>query len=104
MSVLAVAPEGAVVLDLGAARAARAEVRVAAGVNSSFIKLAAGYVEVRAEFALATAEALQAGRISDGLAGLLADPADVDALLADGLTAQDLEELTKFIAGSSLGE
>ena len=104
MSVLSEAPAGSTVLDLGAARVARAEVRVAEGKASSFIKLAAGFVEVRAEFALATAEAFQAGQISVGLAGLLVDPADVDVLLADGLTAQDLEAVTKFIAGASLGE
>ena len=104
MSVLSEAPAGATVLDLGAARAARAEVRAAAGTGSSFIKLAVGFVEVRSEFELATAEAFKANEIAAGLAGLLVDPDDAAVLLADGLTAQDLVEITQFIAGSSLGE
>ena len=104
MAILSEAPEGAAVLDLEASRAARAEARTAAGKGSSFLKLAVGYVEIRPEFPLSVADAFKAEDINAGLAGMLVDPADVDALLADGLTAQDLEALTKFISGVSLGE
>jgi hypothetical protein len=103
MSILKKAPAGAEVLDLDAAHAARAEARAAAGKTSSFIKISAGYVEVRAEAPLSAAVALQSENIRDGLAGLLVDPADIDALLGE-ITSQDLEALTGFITGSSLGE
>ena len=104
MSILKAAPEGATVLDLDAARVARAEARAAAGQGASFLKFAAGYVEVKPEFALSVAFDLQAERIEEGLAGLLVDPADLEALLADGLTAQDLKSITEFITGTPLGE
>lgn len=104
MAILAKVPDGADVLDLGAGRAARAEARAAAGKGRSFLKLAAGFVEVLPEFPLTVADAFKAEDINAGLAGLLVDPTDLDALLADGLTAQDLEALTKFITGVSLGE
>ena len=104
MAILSEAPEGSEVLDFGAARAARAEARAAAGKGSTFVKLAAGFVEVRPEFALSVADAFKAEDIKAGLAGMLVDPADALALLADGLTAQDLEALTKFISGVTLGE
>ena len=104
MAILSEVPAGADVLDLGAARAARAEVRAESGKGSVFVKLAAGFVEVRAEFSLQTAFDFKSEDIKAGLAGLLVDPADVDALLADGLTAQDLEEITKLVSGVTLGE
>ena len=104
MAILSEAPEGSAVLDFGAARAARAEARAASGKGSSFLKLAAGYVEVLPEFPLSVADAFKAEDITAGLAGLLVDPTDVGVLMADGLTAQDLEALTKFISGVSLGE
>lgn len=103
MTVLKTAPAGADVLDLGAARSARAEARAAAGKGDAFIKLTVGYVGVKAEIPLGVATDLQNENLRDGLAGLLADPADVDALL-DELTANDIQELTKFITGASLGE
>lgn len=103
MSILKKAPEGAAVLDLGAAHAARAEARAEAGQSRSFIKLTAGYVEVRPEVPLIAALDLQEEKIREGLAGLLSDPADVDELLKE-ITAQDVEALTGFITGSSLGE
>jgi hypothetical protein len=104
MSILKAAPAGANVLDLGAARVARAEARAAEGKGNPFLKLAAGYVEVKAEFSLTVAFDFKAEDIKAGLAGLLVDPADVDALLEDGLTAADLSEITTFVSGFSLGE
>jgi len=104
MSVLLTAPEGANVLDLGAARAARAEVRASEGVSAPYLKLAAGYVPVKPEFDITVALDFQAEDIRGGLEKLLADPADLDLLLADGLSKQDLEEITQFLVGSTLGE
>ena len=104
MSVLSEAPAGAAVLDLGAARVARAEVRAAAGAGNPVIKLAVGFVELQAEFPVASAEAFEAGRISEGLGGLLVDREDAAVLLAEGLSAQDLRAIAEFIAGASLGE
>lgn len=103
MAILKDAPEGARVLDLGAARAARAEARAAAGEGNPVIKLSVGYVEVLPEIAISVAVILEAGDIKNGLAGLLVDSADVDALLTE-LTSEDVSALTKFIAGASLGE
>jgi len=104
MAILSEAPKGAKVLDLGAARAARAEVRAAEGQGNPVIKLTAGFVEVRPEIAISIASAFENNDIRAGLAGLLVDPADVDALFEDGLTAQDMEEITKFLTGMTLGE
>lgn len=104
MAILSEVPTGSNVLDIGAARAARAEVRAAEGKSTSFVKLSAGFVEVRSEFALQTAFDFKAEDLRAGLAGLLVDPADVDVLLADGLTAQDLTEITKLVSGATLGE
>lgn len=103
MSVLKEAPEGSPVLDLGAARVARAEARAAAGEGNPFVKVSAGYIEVLPEIAISVAVTLEAGDIQKGLAGLLVDPADVGALLEE-LTSKDVEALTSFITGSSLGE
>jgi hypothetical protein len=94
MAILSKAPEGAKVLDLGAARSARAEVRAAEGQGNPVIKLAAGYVEVRPEISISIASAFENNDIRGGLAGLLVDPADVDALFDDGLTAQDMEAVS----------
>lgn len=102
--ILKTAPEGAEVLDLGAARVARAEARAAEGKAASFIKLSSGFVEVKAEMPIDVAFKFAAEDIRGGLADLLADPSDLDVLLADGVSAQDLAEITKFIAGASLGE
>ena len=103
MSILKEAPAGAKVLDLGAERVARAEARAAAGDGAPVLKLAAGYVEVRSEIPLSVAEDIQRD-LKVGLAGLLVDPADVEALYADGLSTGDLEAITKFITGNTLGE
>ena len=104
MAILNEAPKGAKVLDLEAGRVARAEARAADGAANPVIKLAAGFVEVLPEVTIAVATAFEQGNIREGLAGLLVDPADVDALFADGLTAKDMEEITKFLSGLSLGE
>ena len=104
MAILQKAPEGAKVLDLEVARIARAEVRAAEGKGNPFLKLKAGFVEVRAEIAISVATQLEQNDIQGALAGLLADPADVTALLEDGLSNGDLEEITKFLTGLTLGE
>ena len=93
-------PEGAEVFDLGAARVARAEART----TKSYIKLAKGYVETVTEIPLAAAFAITDDNIKGALSLFVADPADVDALLADGLTSGDIQAITQFIAGKSLGE
>lgn len=103
MSILKQAPKGSEVLDLGAARAARAEARAAAGKGRSFIKLTVGYVEVKPEIPLSVADDLVNEKVREGLAGILADPDDVAALLGE-ITQNDVEELAAFITGTSLGE
>lgn len=104
MAILSAAPEGARVLDLDAARAARAEARAAAGEGLPLIKVSAGFVEVRAEVDLTAAEDFLAGKFREGLALLLADPADIDAVLAGGLSKDDLDAIGTFITGASAGE
>jgi hypothetical protein len=104
MAILNTAPEGANVLDLGAARAARAEVRAASGQSVPLIKIDAGFIEVRPEIDLLCAEDFVAGKFHEGLAKLLVDPADIDVLLADGLSKDDLEAITTFVTGTGLGE
>ena len=105
MAILSKAPEGAKVLDLEAGRTARAEARALAGEGNPIIQLSGSrFVEVKAEFSIAVAIDFQNENIKGGLAALLVDPADVDVLLADGLSQQDIAEIAKFIAGLSLGE
>jgi len=104
MSILTDAPEGAKVLDLGAARVARAEARAAAGDGVQVIKVDAGYVQVRPEMDLEAAEDFLAARFRAGLAKLLVDPADVDPLLAGGLSKGDLDAIGEFITGTTQGE
>jgi hypothetical protein len=105
MAILSKAPEGAKVLDLEAGRIARAEARAQAGEGNPIIKLSGNrFVEVKAEFSISVAIDFQNEDIKGGLAALLVDPADVDALLADGLSQQDIAEIAKFISGLSLGE
>lgn len=104
MAILSSAPEGAEVLDLDAARAARAEARAAAGKGLPLIKVSAGYVEAKPEIDLECAEDFLAGRFRDGLAKLLADPADVDALWAGGLSRADLDTIGEFVNGATSGE
>ncbi len=97
------APEGANVLDLAALRVARQEARAAAGKTVSLIKLAAGYVEVVPEVPLEAAFAFEQGDLKGGLSSMLTDPADVDALLADGLTGEDIKAISNFLQ-AELGE
>ena len=103
MSILKKVPEGAEVLDLGAARVARAEARVAEGKAGRFLKISAGYIECKVEIPVEVAFTLQSD-VKEGLAGILMDPKDIDALLADGLSSQDLEAMTDLVTGKSLGE
>ncbi|MET4780808.1 hypothetical protein [Glaciihabitans sp. UYNi722] len=102
MAILEKAPEGAQVLDLGAARAARAEARV--GQPRSVIRLSVGFVELKAELDVLCAEDFAASRISDGLRRVVADPADLAELVKGGLTAEDLQAIVEFVTGNSLGE
>jgi hypothetical protein len=104
MAILETAPDGAQILDLGAARAARAEARTAAGDPNPVIKLTAGFVEVTPEVDVLSAEDFAAGQIRSGLSKLLIDPADVDELVKGGLSAEDLEQIVTFITGKRLGE
>lgn len=102
MAILESAPAGASVLDLGAARNARAEARQ--GKPAPVIKLAAGYVEVSPEMDVLSADDFAAGRIKEGLSKMLADPNDVEALVAGGVSKDDLEAIVQFVTGASLGE
>jgi len=104
MALLNKAPEGVVVLDLNAERVARAEQRARDGKGNPFLKLDAGYVELKAEFPITVAELFQALEIRAGLEVILADSTDVDALLEAGLSGQDIGAITKFVAGLTLGE
>lgn len=104
MSVLQVAPDGSQVLDLDAARAARAEARAAAGTPSQYLKISAGYVELAPEIDVLAAEDFSRGEITVGLAKILADPTDIAAIVEVGLTKRDLEQIVGFITGTTLGE
>jgi len=104
MSIRDTAPEGAKVLDVGAARVARAEARAAAGDGLPWIKVTAGYIEVRPEVDLEAAEDFLGARFRAGLMKLLVDPADVDVLLSDGLSKGDLDAIGEFITGTTQGE
>lgn len=103
MSIRDTAPEGAQVLDISAARAARAEARAEAGEETRWIKLTSGYVEVKPEVMLVVAIDLQSERLREGLSGLLVDPKDVDVLVNE-MTSADLGALTEFLAGATPGE
>ena len=100
MAILSDAPKGADVLDLGAARAARAEARASA----PYIKLSAGYVQANAEVRIDTALMVDQGDVRGVLTALVIDPSDVDVLLEDGLTAQDIQAILQWITGLSMGE
>lgn len=102
MAILKKAPDGANVLDLGAARVARAEARV--GQPLQVIKLGAGFVQVAPEMDVLSADDFAAGHIREGLSKLLADPADVDELVKGGVSKDDLEAIVQFVTGVSLGE
>ena len=100
MAILDSIPDGAKVIDLEAARVARAEARE----SKTYVKLSAGFVEVKPEIALESAEAFEEGRVRDGISSLLADPADVDALYKDGISAEDLAVIVEHVSGKTLGE
>lgn len=102
MAILDRAPDGAEVLDLGAARAARKEAR--GDLPKPVIKLTAGFVEINPEFDVLSAEDFAAGHIKAGLARVLADPTDIDELVKGGLSQADLEAIVSFVTGRSLGE
>lgn len=95
------APEGAKVLDLSALRLARAEARTDQPLP--VIKLSTGFVTCVAEVPIEAGYLLGEGKVLETLQLLCADPADADAIIADGLTAQDLSELLTFLR-TSLGE
>lgn len=103
MALISSLPEGASVLDLAAERAARQEARAAQGLGDPFVKVEAGYVQVNPEAPIAAAFMLQEGKVKEGLALLLADPADVD-ILWPTLSQADFEALSKFITGKTVGE
>lgn len=104
MTVLTEAPEGVDIIDIDAARAARAEARAASGGKASYVKVGAGYVELKPEVDVLSAEDFSAGRIRVGLSKILADPEDIDTLVASGISAPDLDLIIKRITGQSLGE
>lgn len=104
MAILSELPKGASVLDLDAARVARAEARSLDGKGNPFLKISAGFIEVKPEVALEAAFLFQEEKLREGLALLLIDADDVQPLLASGLTANDLEEIVRFISGANLGE
>jgi hypothetical protein len=102
MAILDKAPAGARVLDLEAYRAARAE--SLADVAPPVIKIAAGFVELRPDLDVLAADDFTTGKIRAGLAKILLDPADVDAIVDGGLTKPDLDAIVGFVTGHSLGE
>ena len=104
MAISKKAPSGAQILDLGAARAARAEERAKGGAPQSFLKLSAGFVPVAAEVDVTTALDFQNQNIERGLSKLLADPDDLAVLLEDGITGEDLQAILEFITGVPAGE
>lgn len=103
MAIISNLPEGANVLDLDAARVARAEARAKDGKGWPFLKLSAGYVAVHAEIPVAAAFLFGEQKIREGLQLVLVDPEDIDLLWED-LTAEDMNEIANFITGKSLGE
>jgi len=102
MAIVKKAPAGAKVFDLPAARTARAEAR--AGEPSSFIKLSAGYVEIKPELEISVLDLLNEGSIKEAFVRLFVDPKDADALFAEGVSDQDAKAIFEFVAGKSLGE
>lgn len=98
------APDGAAVLDLAAARAARQEARAKDGGGNPYLKLAAGFVEVKPEVPISAIDDLQAGNLRAGVAKLVVDPDDTEVLVEDGLTDDDIAAILEFIAGGAAGE
>lgn len=102
MSILSAAPEGAEVIDLAASRAARSEVD--ATLPPVLIKIEAGYIQIKRDLDVLAAEDFTDGHIREGLAKLLADPADIDELVKRGLSKDDLQAIVDHVTGSTLGE
>jgi hypothetical protein len=59
---------------------------------------------VKPELALDVTDKFKTGDIKGGLAEILVDPADVDPLLAAGLTSADVLGIVEFVSGTALGE
>lgn len=102
MAILQTAPEGAEVIDIAAARAARAEVD--ATLPPVLVKIDAGYVQLSREIDVLCADDFTDGHIRAGLAKILQDPADIDAIVSYGLSKDDLEQIVNYITGKTLGE
>ena len=102
MAIVKKAPTGAKVFDLPAARTARAEARK--GEPAVFLKLTAGYVEIKPELDIFVIEELLQGQVKPALVRLFVDPADADALLKEGICDADMKAIFEFAAGKELGE
>ncbi|MEO6116013.1 MAG: hypothetical protein ABIP33_06475 [Pseudolysinimonas sp.] len=100
--ILKEAPEGSEVLDLDGLRAARAE--LVKDEPGPVVKIVAGFIELKPSLDVTAAIDFSEGRFRDGLGKLLADPSDVDELIKTGFSTDDINSLTMFIAGRSLGE
>jgi hypothetical protein len=98
--ILKEAPAGARVLDLDAARVARAE--ASKDAPSPVVKLSVGFVTLQKELDVLCGEDFAAGNARSGLLRILADPKDIDAL--GSVTRDDLEAIVNFVSGKSLGE
>jgi len=89
-------------LDLDAKRAARAE---AAGRDAvETVKFGGREYAFRTELPVLAGDLLSEGKLRDGLATFLAEPAEVDALLSAGFSVADLEVLASELYGISMGE
>lgn len=102
MALIKKVPTGAKVFDLPAARAARAEARV--GEPAVYLKLSAGYVEIKPELDIFVVEELLEGQVKPALVRLFVDPSDADALLKEGISDADMKAIFEFAAGKALGE
>ena len=102
MALIKKVPSGTKVFDLPAARAARAEARV--GEPAVYLKLSAGYVEIKPELDVFVVEELLAGNLKPALVRLFVDPNDADTLLKEGISDADMRAIFEFAAGKSLGE
>ena len=102
MAIVKKEPKGAKIFDLPAARAARAEARV--GEPAVFLKLTAGYVEIKPELDIFVIEELLQGQVKPALVRLFVDPKDADELLKEGICDADMKAIFEFAAGKELGE
>lgn len=102
MSILSEAPAGAEIIDLAAARAARAEVD--ATLPPVLLKIDVGYIQLARDIDVLCAEDFTEGHFRTGLSKLLADPTDIDAIITYGLSKDDLEKIIQYVTGVALGE